>query len=257
MPKPTNATARRPKSIAPASEKTPLLADSTLESLPDSEAEMYRSISGTLLDGKLRPGTPLRERTLAEVFGVTRGAVRKVLARLEREGKVELHQNRGAFVPHPSVEDIHTVYDARRAVEGGILALLSGRLSAAQLRELNAHVKSEEAAHLAGDREESIRLAGAFHARLTRMTHNLELEAFLQRLLARTQLFVALYESHTHMSCAPEEHRTIVEALARGATTEAIAEMLAHLDKIEARVTQRIMRDESSDLAEIFNRYRG
>ncbi|SMG17905.1 transcriptional regulator, GntR family [Paraburkholderia susongensis] len=216
---------------------------------------MYRSISGALLDGKLRPGTPLRERNLAEVFGATRTAVRKVLARLEREGKVELRQNRGAFVPQPSVEDIHAVYDARRAVEGGMLMLLASRLGATQLRALSAHVKREEEAHRAGDREESIRLAGAFHTHLTRMLGNAELEAFLQRLLARTQLFVALYESHDQSSCAPGEHRAIVEALARGEASAAVSTMLHHLDEIEARITRHVTRDDQEDLADIFNRY--
>lgn len=216
---------------------------------------MYRSISAALLDGKLRPGTPLRERALAEVFGATRTAVRKVLARLEREGKVELKQNRGAFVPQPSVDDIHAVYDARRAVEGGMLTLLSSRLSPAQLRELSTHVKQEEAAYRSGDREESIRLAGAFHTHLIHMLGNAELEAFLQRLLARTQLFVALYESHEQSSCAPDEHRSIVDALARGDTSAAVETMLHHLDEIEARVTRRVTQEDQEDLADIFSRY--
>lgn len=251
--KPQPTTARR--STPATSPDTSRGIDDAGEAVPESEARMHRSISGALLDGKLRPGTPLRERQLAEVFDLSRAGVRKVLARLEREGKVELRQNRGAFVPQPSVEDIHTVYEARRAVEGGILTLLSGRLTAAQVSELDAHVKREEAAHRTAAREESIRLAGEFHTHLTRMLDNEELAAFLQRLLARTQLFVALYEPHSHTGCAPDEHRAIVDALKRGDATIAVARMLEHLDSIERRVAQRASQDDSIDLAGIFDGY--
>ena len=225
------------------------------DALPENEARMYRAISGALLDGKLRPGTPLRERSLAEMFDATRTAVRKVLARLEREGKVELRQNRGAFVPEPSLEDIHSVYDARRALESGILMLLARRLEADEMARLEDHVKQEEQAHLRGDREEAIRLAGSFHMLLAHMLGNEELEAFLQRLLARTQLFVALYEPHGQSSCACGEHRAIVDALGQGEARSAINTMLHHLDEIEARLTRRIAQADQPDLTAILSGY--
>ncbi|ABE36649.1 bacterial regulatory s, gntR family protein [Paraburkholderia xenovorans LB400] len=230
-------------------------ANEPSEALSDNEARIYRSISGALLDGKLRPGTPLRERVLADTFNATRTAVRKVLVVLEREGKVELRQNRGAFVPQPTLDDIHTLYDARRAVETGILMLLSGRLNKVQLHELEQHVRHEEEAHRTGDREKSVRLAGAFHTRLTKILGNNELAAFLQRLVARTQIFVALYESHDESGCAPAEHREIVDALAQGKTTVAVDAMVSHLDEIEARVARRVALQDQEDLKAIFDRY--
>lgn len=238
-----------------AKKSTRTVSQETADTLPENEARMYRSISGALLDGKLRPGTPLRERSLAEMFDATRTAVRKVLARLEREGKVELRQNRGAFVPEPSLEDIHSVYDARRALESGILMLLARRLSADEIARLQEHVSQEEHANQRKDREESIRLAGAFHVLLARMLGNEELEAFLQRLLARTQLFVALYEPHAQSSCACGEHRAIVDALSQGEARSAIDTMLHHLDEIETRLTRRISQADQPDLNAILSGY--
>ncbi|MFO0458193.1 MAG: GntR family transcriptional regulator, partial [Burkholderiales bacterium] len=78
-----------------------------------------------LLGGALRPGTPLRERHLAQAFGTTRGTVRKVLLRLGTEGKLELRPNRGAFVPTPSAEDVRRVYEMRRVLECGTVAMLA------------------------------------------------------------------------------------------------------------------------------------
>src|SRR5215469_9686556 len=112
----------------------------------DVEAHVYASISSALLEGKLRPGAQLVERDLAAAFGCTRGALRKVLARLGFEGKLVLEANRGAFVPSPSEEDIRQVYRARQIVEAGIVASLCGALSAVPKRRLRAHVRSKEKA---------------------------------------------------------------------------------------------------------------
>jgi Transcriptional regulators len=92
------------------------------------EERIYASITAALLQGRLRPGAQLVERDLATAFRCTRGALRKVLARLGFEGKLVLEANRGAFVPSPSEEDIRQVYRARQIVEAGIVAALCGSL---------------------------------------------------------------------------------------------------------------------------------
>ncbi len=202
----------------------------------DVEQRVYDSISRALLQGKLRPGTALRERALAEMFDCTRGAIRKVLGRLGQEGKLELLQNRGAFVPQPCVQDIKMVYEARSAIEAGIIALLGRSLDAQQVKQLNAHVAAEQAAWRSNSREESVRLAGEFHLRLLEMTGNAELRPVLQQLISRSQLFVALYEPHSDSHCAPEEHHKIADALTRGDIHSAIDAMLQHLHEVQARV---------------------
>lgn len=217
------------------------------------EERVYAAISAALLGGKLRPGMPLRERSLAEVFHCTRGAVRKVLARLGAEGKLDLEPNRGAYVPRPSVEDIRQVYCARRAVEAGIVATLCGRLTDAQLARLRQHVEAEEAALHAHRREESIRLAGGFHALLTEMVGSVDLLAFVRRLITKTELYKALYDPAEFIDCAPTEHRELVEALRTGSVQVTIDMMSAHLDGIERRVVEQAQRaEEVPDVKTIF-----
>ncbi|XYI32333.1 Transcriptional regulator, GntR family [Cupriavidus oxalaticus] len=217
----------------------------------DAEQRLYRAISGALLSGKLRPGTALRERNLAEMFKTTRGAVRKVLALLGQEGKLDLRQNRGAFVPQPSARDVSEVYGVRKVVEAGLVAVLGAQLAGARgtaaLDALTAHVAAEEAAWRRGDREESVRLAGAFHLRLAELLGNPEVTDILRRLIARTQLFVALYEAKADSHCAPDEHREIVAALAAGATERAVAAMIGHLGEVEARVLACVEAEATDD----------
>ena len=218
---------------------------------PSSEQSAYDAICKALLEGKLRPGMPLRERYLAEVFGVTRGAVRKVLLRLGQEGKLQMLPNRGAYVPQPSADDVRHVYEARKAVEAGLVAALASRITAEQLAHLRAHVRRERKAGRDSRRDDSVRLAGAFHVELVKALDNPELAEIVQRLVARTQMFVALFEPARDSGCAPDEHEAIIAALATRDGARAAGAMLQHLQQVHERVHQHINDREPPALGDI------
>ncbi|VVE55240.1 HTH-type transcriptional repressor RspR [Pandoraea iniqua] len=216
------------------------------------EARVYAAISQALLSGKLRPGMPLRERNLAQAFDCTRGAVRKVLARLGFEGKLVLEPNRGAFVPQPSLDDIRQTYRARRVLETGVITSVCGQLSTTQLAQLDAHVAEEADAHAQGTHERSIRLAGEFHLKLIDTANSAELEAFARQLVAKTELYKALFDPAEFIHCAPTEHAQLVARLRAGETQAAVALATAHLDELEARVLTRAAAAETPDFHAIF-----
>ena len=253
-----------PASPRDASRTEPTHAHDTAQDLPPGgndtpgsagqqiEARVYLAISQALLSGKLRPGMPLRERNLAQALDCTRGAVRKVLARLGFEGKLVLEPNRGAFVPQPSLDDIRQTYRARRVLENGVIASLCGHLSASQLAMLDAHVAMEVRSHAEDTHEHSIRLAGEFHLKLIGMADSAELDTFARQLVAKTELYKALYDPAEFMHCAPTEHAQLVNQLRDGKALAAMALATAHLDELEARVLARAAAAETPDFRAIF-----
>lgn len=216
-----------------------------------AEDALRDAITSALLAGQLRPGTPLRERYLAEEFGVTRGLVRKVLLRLGQEGKLEIHTHRGAFVPQPTREQVQQVYGARQAVETGLIALLGQDLKSEGVAKLKKHLQRERTASGKSRRDESVRLAGDFHLLLADVVGNPELRSILEKLIARTQMFVALFEPAQSSACAPEEHAPIVEALERGDVNAAMTAMLNHLRQVEKRVVATMSAPAEPAVAEI------
>lgn len=245
---PTASSASRPR--AARARDVPAEAPVTDTSMDE---RVYAAVSKALLSGKLRPGTPLRERALAEALGCTRGAIRKVLARLGMEKRLVLEHNRGAFVPNPSIEDMRGIYRARRIVEAGVVTTLFGQLSREQSAALRKHVQAEQRAFKEGRREDAIRLAGEFHLLLARMTGSEELLSYLQRLVANTELYKALYDSAEAASCAPREHEQIIEALSGASLARALAVALAHLDELEQRVIAGAgAAQQAPDLASLF-----
>jgi DNA-binding GntR family transcriptional regulator len=216
-----------------------------------SEERLRDAITRSLLGGRLAPGTPLRERYLAQEFGVTRGAVRKVLAQLAQDGLLELHPNRGAFVPEPQPEEIRRAYEARIAVESGMVALLAESITAQQLSSLRSHVREEHRAGRKAERAESVTLSGDFHVVLAELFGNPLLVDIVQRLVRRTQVFVAVFEPSSASVHSPEEHEAVVSALAKRDGAAAVDLMTQHLRLVQQRVLAYVEKERSVPVAHI------
>lgn len=200
------------------------------------EDTIHRVISTALLSARILPGAALREVALAEVFGVSRERVRKVLQRLGTERLLELIPNRGAFAASPTLDQAREIYEARRILEGGIVGHLAQSLDSQAARELQAHLDAEEAAVERGDRAGSIRLSGEFHLKLAAATGSGLIQQDLLHLVSRTSMLVALFEPARAMRCACDEHRNILTALLDGDSNRAMKAMQQHLALIETRL---------------------
>lgn len=212
------------------------------------EDAIHRTLSQTLLAGRLAPGAQLVETRLAQIFGVSRERVRKVLHRLGHERLLELLPNRGCFVSSPTLAQAREIYEARRVVEGGIVGWLAGRLSAGQLARLEQHGRMEHEALHAGDRARSIQLSGQFHLLLADFTDSPFVQRELQELVSRTAMLVAFFEAATASSCACEEHEEILQALRAGDGARAMKAMHVHLSLIETRLKPRVLSADTLDV---------
>ncbi|GAP37635.1 GntR family transcriptional regulator [Piscinibacter sakaiensis] len=200
------------------------------------EALLHRVMSDALLSARIPPGAPLRELALAEVFGVSRERVRKLLQRLGHERLIDLVPNRGAFAAAPTLEQAREIYEARRILEGGIVGHLASCLDTASAGALEEHLARERAAAEAGDRAASIRLSGDFHLQLAEATGNPLIRRELHHLVSRTSMLVARFEPARAMRCACDEHADILAALRSGDAGRAMRTMTQHLALIETRL---------------------
>lgn len=200
------------------------------------EDAVYDTFSRALLAGTLAPGAPLRETALAEVFGISRERVRKILQRLGTNRLIEMIPNRGAFVAAPSLEQARAIYDARRIVEGGIVAHLAHGAGPGALQSLQEHMSREQDALAEADRATSVRLSAQFHMLLAEATGNIFIVQQMQELVSRTSMLVAMYEAPHAAQCACEEHRDIFSSLLRGDGAGAERAMRSHLSLVETRL---------------------
>jgi DNA-binding GntR family transcriptional regulator len=202
-----------------------------------AEDRVFRAIHEAVLGHRLAPGTKLKELELAELFGVTRAVVRKVLARLAHLQLVQLRPNRGAVVASPSVEEGIELFGARAAIEAALAERATARITRDQLRELRSVVKQEHDAYRRGDEAEGHRRSVEFHRLLAGVAGNGVLAAFLDQLIARTPLVVLAHPAGANgNTCSIDEHGAILDALAAGDEARAARAMREHLDAVLGRL---------------------
>jgi DNA-binding GntR family transcriptional regulator len=78
---------------------------------------VQRALRAAILDGRIPPGTPLRQEALAAAFDVSRMPVREALRQLEAQALLEFTPHKGAVVAELSAQDQADTYLIRRALE--------------------------------------------------------------------------------------------------------------------------------------------
>ena len=232
--------------------RVPQRAATSRRAPPPGEDEVFERIYQAVLDHRLQPGTKLKEVALAEVFGVNRSVVRKVLARLAYAKLIEQRPNRGATVASPSVEESRDLFAARRAIEGAIVDALTRRVTAAQIRRLRALAAEERNAYERGESAKGLKMSLQFHRELAAMAGNGVLAEVLDNLIARTPLVVLSFRGRAGDNlCSNDEHGDIVEAIATGSAAKAVAAMNAHLIELEAQLDLSPAEASRTDLAQL------
>ncbi|MCD4660640.1 GntR family transcriptional regulator [Agrobacterium sp.] len=214
-------------------EKTPAV-DATIE---DRSLLIRESLRNAIIDRRLAPGTKLSEAEVGALFDVSRTVARAALQILAFEGLVKTERNRGAFVSTPSPEEARQIFASRRLIEPGIIAAAVERITPADIVRFQHHLV-EEAQYMnergPAARRAEIKASGDFHLMLAALSGNVILQRFMDELVARSSLVVALYGRSGISSCGHNEHLAILELVAKGDAKGASDLMLHHLDHIEA-----------------------
>lgn len=216
---------------------------------------VYEAIYAAVVDHRLMPGSRLREEELADTFAVSRTLVRQALHKLAQDGIIVLRPNRGAMVPEPTRRDGVHVFDARRVVECEVARRLAGKLSAEQLASLRRLVEAEARATRLQNKQEAIRLSGAFHLQLAQMSGNPIFVRLLEELLPTTSLLMALYKAPGEPMCIAHSHQQLLASIETEARGPAATEMRRHLNEIEESLAQRTPRTPRA-LRDVFGPYR-
>src|SRR5690554_7837766 len=153
-----------------------------------SDRHIVGQVRQAVLTQRLPPGTRLPEVALGEIFGVSRSVVRRALTRLAADHVVDQRPNQVSRVRAPSVEETRETFDARRLVEGEVVALLAGRLPQAQLDAIGELIEQEAEAYAHGNETERIEHSLAIHHLLAEHSPNRVLGSLLTDLVLRSSI---------------------------------------------------------------------
>jgi len=98
-----------------------------------------------VITGELEPGEQLRQRDLAQRFGVSQTPVREAMRRLESEGLLSCDTHRGFTVVAPDLGRVEENFQIRAALESLGASLAARKIDPAglrRLRELNEQMRA-------------------------------------------------------------------------------------------------------------------
>ena len=210
------------------------LAPIKLDSYQPLREVVCESLREAIRNGVLKPGERIMEIQLAEELGVSRTPVREAIRKLELEGYVVMMPRRGTYVASMSIRDINEIFEIRTALES-----LSNGLAA-------DHITDEELEHLQrllviiggyikeGNIEKIVETDIEFHDMMYHAARNTRLVGIISNLRDQLTRFRTLSMSYPgRLEATIEEHRLIVEAIARGDRKAASKAAERHMENSE------------------------
>jgi DNA-binding GntR family transcriptional regulator len=203
----------------------------------DRAAAIRDHIRNAIVDRRLGPGTKLSEHEVGALFDASRTVARAALQMLSFEGLVRTERNRGAFVANPTPEEARQVFASRRLIEPGIAAQACARIEPTDLLRFEDQLAAESrflAQRGPEARRSEIKASGDFHLLLATVVGNPILLRFMEELVARSSLVIALYGRSGVSACGHSEHLEIWGALRSRDAPLASSLIIRHIDHIEA-----------------------
>ena len=214
----------------------------TARSLVDVVAER---IEAAIVSGALEPGSRLSEQAMATSLGVSRGPLREAIRRLEGRKLLERTPNIGVHVAALSLKDFHQILQIREALEGLACALAARNMTDAEITSLQKLLSQHE-------QQKSVREGKGYYPE----SKDLEFHSRIADASRNERLVQLLYGDHYHLlriyrhkltpepgraTKALQEHKAIVDALARRDPVAADQKMRQHLRNarmhVEAHLT--------------------
>jgi DNA-binding GntR family transcriptional regulator len=168
-----------------------------------------------VITGELAPGEQLRQRDLAQRFGVSQTPVREAMRRLESEGLLVCGTHRGFTVVAPDVGRVEENFQIRAALESLGASLAARKIDPAglgRLRELNDPGYAE--------------LNREFHFTVYEYAHSPLLLSLMRLLWASLQGGPRVTRSHAESA---RQHDEILDALADADADAASARTYQHI----------------------------
>ena len=169
-------------------------------------------IRQAIINGTMKPGTPVVEMALAEQLNVSRAPVREAIQILEADGLIESEPYKGKRVKPLSVKEVEELYSLREQFEAFAIRRIVE--SNADVSELRTHSDAMFAAAENGDLAALNVADEAFHRTLIRLAdHSLMLSLWDNLYLRIRQIMALRNSANRDLRAVARNHPPIIAAL--------------------------------------------
>lgn len=185
-------------------------------------------LRSAILDGRLPPGTAVRQQELATLFGVSRMPVREALRQLEAQSLLKVEMHKGAVVAPLIGEDAVDTYALRVLLETEALRQSIPLLDATDIASARGYIQQleNETRHA-----EIGRLNRLFHMSLYNKAPNKKLLRLIEDELNEEERFLRFHLSSMGLGkLTQDDHNALVDAAGDKLVDKAVAALEQHLN---------------------------
>jgi len=203
-------------------------------------------LEDAILKGKIKSGTRLIERELAEKFKVSRLPIREAIRELQSAGLVKIIPRKGAVVSHVSVEEIKEIYAVKRLIESFAAGEAAKRITDEEIKELRLLIDKMSSQIKKNNSHKYTEIAEKFHYVINKASGNRKLYEIYKRLNKQVLWHKINYlSSPGRVERSFEGHKKISEALINKDAKQAESLMKKHIRDSEKALLQRLGDDKS------------
>ena len=192
--------------------------------------QAYEEIRKLVLQRRSTDRFSFSENSLAAEMRMSRTPIREALQRLQMEGFIEIHPNRGVVIPEVSVVEVNETFALRMAVEEFVIREMTPQMTPENIGEMDLYLSRQKEAMERNDVLEYLRHDKDFHDLFFRLYANSLIFNTIQRVLDR------FYSMGTNVLRRPgsvqrsfAEHCAVADAVRNGDGEKAASAMHAHL----------------------------
>jgi DNA-binding GntR family transcriptional regulator len=190
----------------------------------------YDEVRERIIDLRLPPGSLVNELALAADLGMGRMPVREAIARLAIDRFITVLPRRGTVVTQVGLDDVLDIFEAREAIECGVVHIVASGATGADLATLRHLIEAADRARDGTDHEAFLRDDHAIHSFLVHMVRNSLLQDAADRLLLHNLRFWRMYwASRPAQHATMISHGSLLAALEAGDPEQAEKAMREHL----------------------------
>ncbi|MBS1207791.1 MAG: GntR family transcriptional regulator [Proteobacteria bacterium] len=208
--------------------------------------QIYRALRQSIVNCTLLPGTPVSDKEISELFGVSRQPVRDAFIKLAGAGLIQVLPQRGTFVKKISPKRVLNGRFIREAVEVAVVTRAAEVIGEDNLLALASNLEQQKLAAARKDTARFLSLDEDFHTGISRSIDCIEAWELIEDIKAHMDRvrYLSLGQI-TSLEMLIAQHAAVLVALQAHDPKLAEQAMRAHLREINLSFGQ--IRDRNPD----------
>ena len=211
---------------------------------PTLREKAYESFTRHLLARDVRPGQFISQRRLVELTGLTLGAIRELIPRLEAEGLIKTVPQRGLQIAHIDLDLIREAFQFRVFLEKEAVALFTRTASddavaglLKQHREIVNAIDSGDGSHELEIHAQAVDW-GMHDAFIDALGNTIISNAYRVNSIKMRLISQERFRIDGRVGPVMGEHLKVLEAIERRSAEDAVESLVAHINHARDRAVK-------------------